>query len=55
MFLFHFRMQSLFSLQHVRGNFTRLHSALDELKLFVRESQNIPKTPGKFLFNITFI
>ena len=39
-------IQSLFSLQHVKGNFTRLHSVLEELKLFVRESPSIPKTPG---------
>ncbi|KAJ7379183.1 Meiosis 1 [Desmophyllum pertusum] len=38
--------ENLFSLQHVRGNFPRLHTAFEELKFVYKEQGASPCTPG---------
>ncbi|CAH3019570.1 unnamed protein product, partial [Porites evermanni] len=42
-------VENLFSLQHVRGNFSRLHSSFGELKLLAKEKSTCPCTPDLIL------
>lgn len=38
--------QNLFKLQHVKGNFPRLHTAFEELQLLFKEKSVYPCAPG---------